>query len=173
MKNKLAWLFWLAVIGGVGWYVIHHRRAQAKEHDVAEIRQQQTDASVAALVLQYHAVTNWTTGLPDRGFGEHYSIDIARALIGSNQQPVLVKCHLEDIAEKDGNIIASFSSRDANVYDLSLQLQCSPEQVITLTSTNQLTRFAVIARCHEVQRLSGEDGGFSVKGELLDTIQLP
>ena len=34
-------------------------------------------------------------------------------------------------------------------------------------------RFAVIAQCHDVQRLPGDTDGFSVQGELLDAVQLP
>jgi hypothetical protein len=173
MNTKLTWLFWLAVIGGgVTWYFMHQHQTQVREQRAAEIQKQQTDTSIAALTLKYNAITNWTATLPDRGFGEHYSIDIARALIGSNQQPVLVRCHLEDIAEKDGKIIASLSTVDA-VSSLSLQLECSPGQLETFTGTNQISSFAVVARCREVQRLSEEDGGFSVKGELLDALRLP
>jgi hypothetical protein len=79
---------------------------------------------------------------------------------------------LNDVFEKDGKIIASLSSVDA-VNDLSLELQCNPGQLATFTGTNQLASFAVLARCHEVQRMNGDGNGFSVKGELLDAIQLP
>jgi hypothetical protein len=176
------WLLFLAVAGGVAWYFIHQHRAHVKEQHVAEIQQQKIDASIAALTLRYKAVTNWAAALPDRGFGEHFSIDVSRALIRSasgkddplriETRPVLVKCHLKDIAEKDAKIIASFSSLDADAPDLSLELQCNPEQLKSFTGTNELSQFAVIARCHDVQRLGGDVEGFSVKGELLEVISL-
>jgi hypothetical protein len=173
MKTTLTWLFWLAVIGGgVAWYFIHQHQTQKREQRAAEIQKQQTDASIAALTLKYSAVTNWEASLPDRGAQEHFSIDVSRALIGSNQEPVFLVCFLKDIVEKDRRIIARLSSVDI-VISLSLELECSPGQSKVFTGTNQLTSFGVIARCHEVQRLSGDDEGFSVKGELLDAIQLP
>jgi hypothetical protein len=167
------WIFWLAVIGGGAWYLTHYFLTQAREHHIAEIRQQQKDASIVALALKYNAVTNWEASLPDRGAGEQpFSIDVARALIGSNQQPVLIECNLDDIVEKDGKIIAGLSSVDT-VNSLSLKLECSPGQLTIFTGTNQLLSFVVVARCHEVQRLPGDDEGFSVKGELLEAIPLP
>jgi hypothetical protein len=50
---------------------------------------------------------------------------------------------------------------------------CNPEQVKTFTGTKGFSSFAVVARCHEAQRLTGDDEGFSVKGEFLDAVQLP
>jgi hypothetical protein len=165
--------FWLALAGGAAWFGTHYFLTQAWENHAAEMRQQQTDASIAALALKFNAVTNWEASLPDRGAGgQPFSIDVSRALTGSNQQPVLIKCSLNDVFEKDGKIIASLSSVDA-VNDLSLELQCNPGQLATFTGTNQLASFAVLARCHEVQRMNGDGNGFSVKGELLDAIQLP
>ena len=172
MKTKLTWLLWLAVLSGGARYGIHYFQTQARERRAAEIQQQQTDANIAALALKYNAITNWTATLPDRGSSEHFSIDVSRALTGSNQQPVLIECNLDDIVEKDGKIITSLSSVDT-VNSLSLQLECSPSQLKILTGTNQPSSFAVVARCHEVQRLTGDDAGFLVRGELLEAMRLP
>jgi hypothetical protein len=184
MKTKLTWPFWLAVIGGgVAWFFIHQHQTQAREHRAAEFQQQQKDASIAALALKYDAITNWAVALPYRGFGRHFSIDVSRALIRSasgkddplriETRPVLVMCGLRDIADKDGKIIASFSYWERNVQEFSLELQCSPKQLKSFTGTNEYSQFVVVARCREVQRLSGDSEGFSVKGELLDAIELP
>lgn len=144
------------------------------------MRQQQTDASIATLALKYNAVTNWEATLPDRGGAQPFSIDVSRALnisanpydaLDGTNRPVLIKCNVNDIFEKDGKIIASLSSADTT-NNLSLELQCSPAQATTFASTNQFLSFAVIARCQEVKRLSGDDEGFLVKGELLDAVQL-
>jgi hypothetical protein len=168
------WLLLLAVIGGVAWYLISAHLAAVRNQRAAEIKQQQQAADITALVLRYNAVTNWQESLPDRGLGQQpFSIDVSRALIGRHQQPVLIECNLNDVFEKDGRIVASLSSTRGGAYDLSLELQCNPEQVKTFTGLKEYSHFAVVARCHEVQRLSGEDGGFSVKGELLDAIKLP
>lgn len=168
----------LAVIGGAAWFAIHYFQTQAREHHAAEIQQQQTDARIATLVLKYNAVTNWEASLPDRGGAQPFSIDVSSALIRDDvpewaRQPVLIKCNVNDIFEKDGKIIASLSSVDTT-NSLSLELQCSLVQAKVLDSTNQLSSFAVVFKCQEAQRLSSSDGeGFSVKGELLDVVQMP
>lgn len=174
---------WLIIIGLVGivvaaWYFIHQHQTQARENHAAEMRQQQTDASIAALALKYNAVTNWESSLPDRGGSQPFSIDVSRALsadtdnvLPSDQRPVLVKCNVNDIFEKDGKIIASLSSADTT-NNLSLELQCNPVQAATFASTNQISSFAVVFKCQDVKRLSGDDEGFLVKGELLDAVQL-
>lgn len=173
-------LFILAVIGGVAWYFMHQHQTQVREQRTAEIKQQQKDASIAALALKYNAVTNWESSLPDRGGAQPFSIDISRALnipanpydaLDGTNRPVLIKCNINDIFEKDGKLIASLSSADT-INNLSLELQCNPAQAITFASTNQFLSFAVIARCQKVKRLSGDDNGFLVKGELLDAVQL-
>lgn len=180
MKTILTWICWLTVIGGVAWYFIHQHQTQAREDHAAEMRQQQTDASIAALALKYNAVTNWESSLPDRGGAPPFSIDVSSALIrsesgkddplGIETKPVLIKCNVNDILKKNGKIIASLLSADTT-NNLSLEFQCSQAQVKTFTCTNQLS-FAVIFKCQEVKRLSGDDEGFFVKGELLDVVQL-
>jgi hypothetical protein len=82
---------------------------------------------------------------------------------------------LFDIVEKGGNLTASLLNTEAGAENtLALQLQCSPDQEKTFASVTSLRkqRLAVIARCHEVQR-SPQDFEFSVKGEVLDVVQLP
>jgi|SRR5665213_2630531 len=176
-------IFFVAVIGCGVWYLINYFSTQAREKHATEMRQQQTDASIAALALKYNAVTNWEALLPDRGGAQPFSIDVSSALISSESgkddplgietKPVLIKCTINDIFKKDGKIIASLSSADTT-NSLSLELQCSPAKAITFY-TNQLSIFfAVVFKCQEAQRLSSSDGdGFSVKGELLDVVQLP
>jgi hypothetical protein len=178
-------MVWLIIIGLVGigcaaWYFIHQHQTQAREKQAAEMRQQQTDAIIAGLALKYNAVTNWESSLPDRGGAEPFSIDVSRALIRDDQlpserQPILIKCSVNDIFEKDGKIIASLSSSDTGWQNsLSLELQCSPVQAETFASTNHPSGYAVVFKCQEVQRLSSSDGeGFSVKGELLGAVQMP
>lgn len=176
---------WLIIIGLIGiavaaWYFIHQHQAQVREDHAVEMQQQQTDASIAALALKYNAVTNWEASLPDRGGAQPFSIDVSRALniltnpfdaFDGTYRPVLIKCNVNDIFEKNGKIIASLSSADTT-NNLSLELQCNPVQAATFASTNQISSFAVVFKCQEVKRLSGDDEGFLVKGELLDAVQL-
>jgi len=177
VKNKLTWLIWLAVIGGGAWGLIYSHQANVREQRAAEIRQQQTDASIAALALKYNAVTNWESSLPDRGGAQPFSFEVLRALYGSNQQAVLIKCNVNDIflnTDDTNNVkfIVSLSSADTT-NNLSLELQCSPVQAATFASTNQISSFAAVFKCQDAKRLSGDNEGFLVKGELLEAIQLP
>ena len=169
-------VIFLTVIGCGIWYLINNFRTQSREKHAAEMRQQQTDARVTALALKYNAITNWEASLPDRGGAQPFSIDVATALIRDDvppweRQSVLIKCNLTDVFEQNGKFFISLSSADA-LNGLSLELQCNPDQLKVFTSTNGFSSFAVVARCHEVQRLPGDEAGFSVKGELLDALQL-
>lgn len=174
-------IFFVAVIGCGVWYLINNFRTQSRENHATETRQQQTDASIAALALKYNAITNWESSLPDRGGAQPFSIDLFSVLYGSNQQAVLIKCNVNDIflSTDDTNnakFIVSLSSIDT-ANSLSLELQCTPVQAKIFASTNQLSSFAVVFKCREVKRevqqLNGDDEGFSVKGQLLDAVQLP
>ena len=190
-------IIFLAVIGCGVWYLINNFRTQARENHAAEMRQQQKYASFAALVLKYNAVTNWASSLSSRGF----SIDVSRALIQSNGQPVLIIMELKDVAENKGGCTALFGKDDlpSATYQLSVELKCTPEQAGQLLKTPDNIfpqKFAVVARCEEVIRpkfkvsfggvSSSEDGVESspivlddssdvilVKGEFLDAVQLP
>ena len=186
------WLFWLAVIGGVVWYVTSNRLAveskRRAERQAAETERLQTDTSLAMLALKFNAVTNWGALLPQQSL-RPFTLDISRALVRSNHQPMLVKCDLIDLFERDGKIFANFSAREASVR-LSLELQCSPDQLKSFTGSNEFSEFAVVARFDSVVRpkfqvngnLDGEDSiieldvssdVFQVKGELLDALRLP
>lgn len=162
------------VCGGV-WGSFRNSQDAREQRHATEIR-------MAALALRYNPVTNWMAALPGGDYGMQLSaLEVSRALIRSNQQPVLIReCYLDDVVEKDGTITASLSSMEAGVVNfLALELQCSPDQVKAFTgskclSKNRRTRsFAVIARYHEVQRLAGEVGEFLARGELLDAVKLP
>ena len=173
MNKIYIWIFWIALAGGVAWYFLHQHQKQVKEQRATEIQHREADTRIVALALKYNAVTNWESSLPVRGGGEQpFSIDVSRAMLGSNQQPVLVKCNVRDVFEKDGKIIASLSSMDT-ANSLSLELQCNPVQSKIFTNTNQFADFGVVFKCQEVHRLSGGDDGFAVKGELLDVVQMP
>jgi hypothetical protein len=175
-RRHIDWAVWLCVLALVGvgaWYFISNHLATVKEKNAAKIQHNKRRADIAALVLKYNAVNNWEASLPDRSAGtQPFSIDVSRALVGSNQQPVLVECFLDNIVEKDGKIFVSLSSVDP-VNNLSFELQCYPDKLQTFTDAKSFSTFAVIARCHEVQRLTGDTDGFLVKGELLDVVQLP
>jgi hypothetical protein len=198
---RIDWGSWLCVLAlvGVGAWYLHGHLAKVREQHVTEfrqqIRQQQTHASIAALALKYNAVTNWSAALPDRRIGEAFSIDVSRALIRSNGQPVLIIMNLEDVAENNGGYTALFGKDDIKkgMFQLSVELRCTQEranQLLKTTDNDFFQTYAVVARFDEVARpkfrVSGIGGGedssveldnssdvFLVKGELLDAVQLP
>jgi hypothetical protein len=183
-------ILFVAVIGGGAWYLINNFRTQSRENHATETRQQQTDASIAALALKYNAVTNWAAALSNRVF----SIDVSRALIRSNGQPVLIKMDLKDVAENNGGYTALFGKDDITngTFQLSVELKCTQEQANQLlkkTDSGYFQTYAVVARFDKVVRpkfqmtgsFDGEDASieldaspdvFLVKGELLDAIRL-
>lgn len=168
--------FGVVALSCVGfWGFIKNYQVEREGRHVAEIR-------MATLALRYNSITNWMAALPGGDYGMQLSaLEVSRALIRSNQQPVLIReCYLDEVVERDGTITASLWSMEAGVVNfLTLELQCSPDQVKTFTSSKRLSKnggagsFAVIARCHEVQRLAGEVGEFLARGELLDAVKLP
>src|ERR1017187_9416735 len=201
-RRHIAWGGWICVLALVGvgaWWFIHGHLAEVREQHITEIRQQirqhQTDASIAALALKYNALTNWLAALPDRRLGEAFSIDVSRALIRSNGQPVLIIMNLEDVAENNGGYTALFGKDDTKkgMFQLSVELRCTQEranQLLKKTDNDFFQTYAVVARFDEVARpkfrVSGIGGGedssveldnssdvFLVKGELLDALQLP
>jgi hypothetical protein len=199
MKTKLTWLIWLAVIGGVAWYLISvhlatGRQQQAAEK-VAETKQQQKDATLAVLALKYNAVTNWEASMPNRGL-HNFSIDVSRALIQSNGQPVLIIMGLVDVEENSNSYTASFSEdviTTNGFFQLYAYLKCTQEQAdyfLEKTGSDFSKKFAVIAHLDEVGRPSlkvsgsreGEDSNVDIDtstgiyfafGKLLDAISLP
>ncbi len=199
MKTKLTWLIWLAVIGGVAWYLISTHlatvRQQQADEKAAETKQQQKDASLATLALKYNAVTNWEASLPDRGLYS-FSIDVSRALIQSNGQPVLIIMGLVDVEENSNSYTASFSKdviTTNGTFQLHVYLKCTQEQAnyfLKKTGDYFSRTYAVVARLDKVERPSigvrgsgeGEDSNVDIDtstdiffafGKLLDAISLP
>jgi hypothetical protein len=206
IKTKfLTLLFWLAAIGGVAWYFTQRYRGQLEEqkwqHNV-EIQQQQKDDSIAALALKYNAGTNWATSLPDRGYGNFFTVDVANALIRKNGQFVAIMVELEDMSDKDGAFTAQFfvlpsHNQLAGSYKnlpIHLSLLCSKKQAEILLKIDPDNhafgkRFAVVAKVESVSRPAfevenAETGDsyqidfsstpyvFFAKGQLVDVIPL-
>lgn len=200
MKTKLTWLIWLTVIVGVAWYLISTHLATVRQQQAAEkaaeTKLQQTAASIAALALKYNAVTNWDALLPDRGAGQPFSIDVSRALIRSNGQPMLIKMDLVDVEEHSNNYTASFSKdviTPNGTFRLYDYLKCTQEranQLLKKPDNDFSQTYAVVARLNGVEhpriRVRGSGEGedsrieidsssdiFIAHGELLDVVQLP
>jgi hypothetical protein len=199
MKTKLTWLISLAVIGGVAWDLISTHLATVKQQQAAEkaveTKQQQKDAGLAVLALKYNAVTNWEASLPDRGLYS-FSIDVSRALIQSNGQPVLIIMSLVDVEENSNSYTASFSKdviTTNGTFQLYVYLKCTQEQanqLLKIPNSDFSKTYAVVVRLDGVERPrirlhgsgEGEDSRIDIDtstdiffafGKLLGAISLP
>jgi hypothetical protein len=150
-------------------------------------RQKQAETMIATqwrsmtgeLANRHGAVLDWEARIPDRAGLASYSIDVSRALISSNAQPVLLVMILKDVVEKDGvynAVFGDYESKHQFSYDLRLQLQCTKEQADKLLRASDLPsrEFAVVARISGVARprfavrgTHGEEGETGV--ELIDS----
>jgi|ERR1035441_2378106 hypothetical protein len=163
MKNKLTWLFWLAVIIGVAWYFMHQHQTQVEEQRAAEIREQQVtvqqrqkDASVAAFALKYNAATNWEKNLPRHGATSAvFSIDVQKALTSAS--PIFFTAYLHDVVTgTNGMPYAEFTqryNRDASAtdpdFELILIIQLTDEQAQRILNTPKdvsSDEYAVVAK---------------------------
>ncbi len=180
-RRKMNWggLLFLLVVLILVWIAVSHGTRVRKENDeklrAEEAKQQQIAASIVAFAVKYNAVTNCEDSLQKQDSGAaRFSIEISRALIRSDHRPLLVQCRLNDIVEKDGKIIASLSSEEMSTGNLRFELQCNLELSKSLTAAKMFSRFAVVAKPLEVKKISGDsEEWFSVKGELVDALQLP
>ena len=152
--------------------------------------------SLAVFALKYNATTNWETSLPDRGANQPFSIDVSRALIRSNGQPVLIITDLVDVEENSNSYTASFEKyviTTNGTFDLYIYLRCTQEQAnhfLEKTGKDLSRTYAVVAHLDEVGRPSlkvsgskeGEDSNIDIDtssgiyfafGKLLDAISLP
>lgn len=115
-------------------------------------------SKIKALAARHEAVYDWLSSLPARGnFVTPFTLDVTRALVRSNQQPVLLEVKLLDVARKNGALFAAFSGyyfTNARFINLDVSLTCSPEQAERLmkVSTQSQLRLAVVARIHAVSR---------------------
>jgi hypothetical protein len=168
MKNKLTWFFWLAVIFGVAWYFMHQHQTQVEEQRAAEIReqqfaikQQQKDASIAALALKYNAATNWEKNLPRHGATSAvFSVDVQKALTSAS--PIIFTAHLHDVAmATNGMPYAEFTQKYNRAksatdpdFELILSIQLTDEQAQKILNTPQdvfLDEYAVVAKISKIE----------------------
>lgn len=137
------------------------------------------EATLHELAIRHNADANWMEALPNRGGDTLFTIDLARAMIRTNGEPIALQAQLKDVAEKDGVFTASFSAFSIHpiesgtshhycVVNLRLDLRCSREQAENLlnlkVSVPMLeSDFAVVANIESVARpvfeaVTPEDG---------------
>lgn len=156
-------LLWIVLIGVPAWW-FYHSHEKASEQKVQ--LKQKADKRAEELLLgsfakRHNAVVEWQSSLPKRENSYSagpFAIDLSRALIRSNCQPVLLMARLRDVTETEGGAVANFSASDLEAHFgillASLDLKCSPEQVSELTKAgvSRDTEFALAVAVERVSR---------------------
>jgi hypothetical protein len=165
-KTLLTIGFWILIIGGpvAGW-----RLYQAPEKGREKVRQlkqktdkQEKELRIAEFAKRRNAIVGWEMTLPKRGGDPSgpFMIDLSRALIRSNGQPVLLNTCLYDVVEMNGVVTALFAAfgPDDEFLDsplVAFSLKCSPEQTTELTRAGvpRRARFTIVAKVERVSPL--------------------
>ena len=129
------------------------------QNDQVSEKVKRENARLLDLASQYHASVDWLESLPDRGLGEVFTIDLTKALIRTNAQPVAMEAFLEDVSERDGVFTGFFTLFDVHshhTFNLNLVLRCSKQQTADLLkvkpSIGDAKFFAVVATVESVSR---------------------
>lgn len=115
------------------------KQESAQASDRARLRR----ARLLELGSRHNACSNWMESLPDRGFSGQFTLDVERALIRSNNQPISLEARVKDLAEQDGMLRAHFTAsqiartgsgetKGFRMPHLLLVLDCGPEQAKAL-----------------------------------------
>ena len=132
-------------------------------------RVKREEAKLRELASRHNARTDWMASLPDRGYRDCFTVDVARALVRTNEQSVAMVAELEDLSEKEGAFTGHFlafafrragcdKNRHTQCLTLRLELRCSLRQAEELLrGTHGVQRwwdmrFAVVARIESVSR---------------------
>lgn len=175
-------------------------REKAKRQQVAEAESEWRGA-ISAFAKAHGAVIDWESRLTKRFDEATFSIDISRALIHSNRQPVLLVMDLKDVAasinvqtDEDaleellakarGNTVpvrmytAYFSEYyvSNHSFRLALELKCTQEQADRLLGTTDARlRYAIVARILEVScrriEFDSPPDEFLAKGMCVDLLR--
>ena len=126
------------------------------------------EATLHELAARHNADANWMESLPDRGGDTFFTIDLARAMIRTNGESIALQAQLNDVSEKEGAFMASFSAFSIHpiesgtnhhyyAVNLRLELRCSREQAENLLKLRMEvpmmeSDFAIIASIQSVAR---------------------
>lgn len=151
------------------------RESAKQQHSVTQRKREWQDA-VSAFAQKHGAILDWEAAIPQRGsrFDRTiFSVDVSRALLTSNGQPVLIQTDLTDVAKAGEEFVGYFACDFLTNYDfrLCLEVKCTREQVARLLLPGETLRYAVLARVAEVSRSSGIDSTFVAKGVCVDLLR--
>jgi hypothetical protein len=157
-------LFRIALILGLAFAGGCDHAGKAGRQDV-EAEKSWEDAA-SAFGKQYGALVDWEGQIPNRGSIDPLSIDVSRALVRSNGQPVLLVMELKDVEEGIEGYTALFKQFywKPHSFILTVELKCTREQADNLLKREN-DSYAIVARIDHASRLkvrvvgreSGED----------------
>jgi hypothetical protein len=111
---------------------------------------------IAALAKRHGAIVEWQKSLPTREMATPFTYDLTKALMPSNDVPVLLVMNLDDIGERDGGFQARFSHfyTKHGFFEFSLDLDCTKEQGTELIAGSRggVWCYAIVARVTNVVR---------------------
>lgn len=113
---------------------------------------------LSTLAKRYNAIKDWPAKLPKRGESDSpFTFDLTKALISSNDTPIVLVMELVDVTEHDGKFHAKFSHVYFQncTFELFLDLDCSAKQadeLLVISHEGLPERFALVIRVKEVTR---------------------
>jgi hypothetical protein len=121
-------------------------------------RRKAEQARLQEFATRHNAAGDWVESLPNRGNGSVFTVDLTKALVRTNGQPVAMVAFLEDLSEKDGVFTGHFTMFDLSHRQLSdprLDFRCSAQQVEDLLKSKPDDlgmRFLIAATVESVSR---------------------
>jgi hypothetical protein len=121
------------------------REQQAIEHE-----------ALSKLAGRYNAITDWKARFED--VDEIYVADVQESLIRKDGRPQLVSVEVTDTVKAEDKNNVHFRETNSDYPDVRFILECSPEQIKTITEhRDELTEFVVIASITSIRRANKED----------------
>jgi hypothetical protein len=171
---------WIALLGVVAWIGVHEwnvKKEEAAESNRENLRREETQQAINALVASTDAVVDWRTALCDHGYTTPIlTTDLQSALLRSDNRPVLVAGDLSDIRQQDREYLVTLSSHLCRGTQLRVEATADSEQAAGVLShrSERIAFFAIALDVATVQKeaVTSDDGSdssgeFVVRGQCL------
>ena len=149
LRRNIVWIAIVLLAGG--WFV-------KSRHDDKQLKLRNAAARAAAQAAhfdfgrRYNAISNWEEQLPRRDRFQLFSADIAEALVGTNNRPVLFLASLDDISLSKGRYFARLTCNETDPpLALLLMLDAVQAQLLRQEPTDLAMDFSLVARIREVK----------------------
>jgi len=178
---RLSTVFWTALTAGVLVFLgIHEwtaRKQQAAQEAAAELRLQDTQRAIDALVASTGAVADWKAIIcSPENKSSVLTAELQQVLLRDDNRPLLVTGNLEDMSDDNGQHVIEMSSDLCRNATLSVQATADSEQAKTVLShrSERVAYLAMAVRVTSVQKQqansakAGTDG--SDEGDNLEDV---